>query len=245
MLVLSRRIGEEIVIGNDIRLRIAAIKGNSVRLAIAAPRQVPIHREEVHRLRHQFAANDRQPIDALPAARTGGTTMSKKKIVLATNDDDDIQLVRQAIEAAAPGAELFVVRDGEAALQYLLGDDDHPASRCDLLLLDWQLPQLDGLKVMRQLRWLYRDHVSALPPIVLISACHDGETVATAFRHGADGFLAAQSSTAPPFTDALQNTIRYWLAATIRPESQPRPLARRVALLPRNRVLNHPEPANS
>ena len=48
MLVLSRKIGEQIVIGQNIVLTVVAICGNRVRVAIDAPREVSIHREEVH-----------------------------------------------------------------------------------------------------------------------------------------------------------------------------------------------------
>ena len=54
MLVLSRKVGQEIVIGNHVRVRIAAIHGRQVRLAIAAPASVPVHREEIHRQRLEF-----------------------------------------------------------------------------------------------------------------------------------------------------------------------------------------------
>ena len=48
MLIFTRRIGEEIRIGNDIRVRIVDIKGKQVRLGIEAPPEVIIHREEVY-----------------------------------------------------------------------------------------------------------------------------------------------------------------------------------------------------
>jgi carbon storage regulator len=54
MLVLSRKIGEEIVIGEDIRVRVVAIQGNQIRLGFVAPRSVLIRREEL-------LANDRPP----------------------------------------------------------------------------------------------------------------------------------------------------------------------------------------
>ncbi|MFP4149830.1 MAG: carbon storage regulator CsrA [Nitriliruptoraceae bacterium] len=47
MLVLSRRLGESIVIGNEIVVRIVDVRGDQVRLGIEAPRDVQIHREEV------------------------------------------------------------------------------------------------------------------------------------------------------------------------------------------------------
>ncbi len=49
MLVLSRKRGERIVIGPNIELMIVDICGNKVRLAVAAPRDVSIHRQEVYR----------------------------------------------------------------------------------------------------------------------------------------------------------------------------------------------------
>ena len=55
MLVLSRKIGEPIVIGENIRLTILAIKGNQVRIGIDAPPEVRVDREEVARRIREFA----------------------------------------------------------------------------------------------------------------------------------------------------------------------------------------------
>ena len=49
MLVLSRRLGETLIIGDDIKISILGISGNQVRLGIAAPTEVSVHREEVYR----------------------------------------------------------------------------------------------------------------------------------------------------------------------------------------------------
>jgi carbon storage regulator len=47
MLVLSRKSGETIVIGDDIRVTVLEIRGNSVKLGLAAPREVPLRRAEL------------------------------------------------------------------------------------------------------------------------------------------------------------------------------------------------------
>jgi carbon storage regulator CsrA len=47
MLVLSRKVGEEIVIGNNIRVRVLAVQGGQIRLGFIAPREVTIQRQEL------------------------------------------------------------------------------------------------------------------------------------------------------------------------------------------------------
>jgi carbon storage regulator len=54
MLVLSRRVGEQIVIAGSIRLTIVAVKGDAVRLGIMAPPEVAVDRQEVHERRAEF-----------------------------------------------------------------------------------------------------------------------------------------------------------------------------------------------
>ncbi len=50
MLVLSRKPGEKIVIGDNIVVTVVEIKGGKIRLGIDAPSDVPVHREEIHQL---------------------------------------------------------------------------------------------------------------------------------------------------------------------------------------------------
>ena len=52
MLVLSRKKNESIVINNDITITIVEIRGDKVRLGIVAPREVPVHRQEVYEAIH-------------------------------------------------------------------------------------------------------------------------------------------------------------------------------------------------
>jgi carbon storage regulator len=51
MLVLSRKVGEEIVIGDNIRLMVVSIQGDRMRLGISAPKEVVVDRQEVHEKR--------------------------------------------------------------------------------------------------------------------------------------------------------------------------------------------------
>jgi len=48
MLILTRRVGETVIIGNDVDVTVLGVKGNQVRLGVKAPREVSVHREEIY-----------------------------------------------------------------------------------------------------------------------------------------------------------------------------------------------------
>ena len=47
MLILTRRVGETVMIGNDVTVTVLGVKGNQVRIGINAPKSVAVHREEI------------------------------------------------------------------------------------------------------------------------------------------------------------------------------------------------------
>lgn len=48
MLILTRRISESVIIGDDVKITVLGVKGNQVRLGIDAPKTVSVHREEIY-----------------------------------------------------------------------------------------------------------------------------------------------------------------------------------------------------
>ena len=52
MLILTRRVGETLMIGDDVKVTVLASKGNQVRIGIDAPRDVDVHREEIYNRIH-------------------------------------------------------------------------------------------------------------------------------------------------------------------------------------------------
>jgi carbon storage regulator len=70
MLILTRRVGETVVIGNDVTVTVLGVKGNQVRLGVNAPREVAVHREEIYeRIKREQAEDENQQPQAVGAGR--------------------------------------------------------------------------------------------------------------------------------------------------------------------------------
>ncbi len=55
MLILTRRVGESLVIGDEVNVTVLGIKGNQVRIGVNAPKTVSVHREEIYqRIQQEF-----------------------------------------------------------------------------------------------------------------------------------------------------------------------------------------------
>ena len=120
--------------------------------------------------------------------------MSARKTFLLVEDDAyDALFVETEFEKAHVKTDLQIVRDGVEARQYMEGQDhygdrqEHPLP--DVILLDLEMPRMNGFEFLEWLRSRSPD-AYRLIPVVVMSALPHAEDVERAHALGANGFLA-------------------------------------------------------
>jgi two-component system response regulator len=102
-----------------------------------------------------------------------------------------------------------VVRDGEEALEYLLGPGAGTPARPmpALVLLDLKLPKVDGLEVLRRIR---HDDRTRLLPVVILTSSSEEQDVVQGYGNGANSYIRKPVDFTQ-FTEAVANLGLYWL----------------------------------
>ena len=131
-------------------------------------------------------------------------------ILLAEDDPDDRLLTKEALAESRLANELRFVEDGEELMEYLQqrGRYAGPAktSRPGLILLDLNMPKLDGRQVLQQVR--KDEGLRSLPVVVLTTSKQEGD-ILSSYELGCNSFI-----TKPVGIDAFMRTVRelgsYW-----------------------------------
>lgn len=122
------------------------------------------------------------------------------KILLVEDNETDIWLFQEAFEALNIRHDLEIARDGERALARLRS---HPPP--DLILLDINMPKLDGFEVLEAVR---QHPMLCLIPVIMLSSSRDQRDVRRAHELGANSYLCKATQ---DFTDLVGDFDRYWL----------------------------------
>jgi CheY-like chemotaxis protein len=107
---------------------------------------------------------------------------SPLEVLLVEDADDDAELLARALVTRRPGTRIGVVHDGVEALKQLQGDGVDAVIAPKLIILDLNLPLLDGIEV---LRCLTADKRTARIPVVVLSGTCSPEDVGASRSYGA------------------------------------------------------------
>lgn len=124
-------------------------------------------------------------------------------ILLVEDTEDDIELTKRALKKNRLTNPLIVARDGQQALDYLLGDGELPA----IILLDLQLPKIGGLEVLRRLKAEPR---TRLIPIIILTSSREERDVVEGYSNGANSYIRKPVDFSQ-FTEAVRQLGLYWL----------------------------------
>jgi two-component system response regulator len=133
--------------------------------------------------------------------------MSRKHILLVEDSPDDEALTLRALKKNNILNEVTVARDGAQALEYLFNDPDaiqHPPC---LILLDLQLPKVDGLEVLRRIR---ADERTKILPVVVLTSSKMQEDILGSYRGGANAFVRKPVNFSD-FAAAMNAVGIFWL----------------------------------
>jgi two-component system, response regulator len=128
-------------------------------------------------------------------------------ILLVEDNPDDVVFTMRAFERNKISNQVVVAVDGEQALNYLLPDDDAKALTPALVLLDVNLPKVDGLEVLRRIRSHSR---TATLPVVVLTTSSEERDIVQSYRLGANSFVR-KPVTFGEFVEATKVLGIYWL----------------------------------
>jgi CheY-like chemotaxis protein len=128
-----------------------------------------------------------------------------RPILLVEDNPDDVTLTRRAMKKAGVVNTINVAEDGAQALELLLGDDSNQLPA--LVLLDLNLPKVDGLEVLRQIR---QHEQTAMLPVVILTTSKEESDLINGYKLGVNSYIQKPVNF-EDFTKAVSQLSLYWL----------------------------------
>ena len=137
--------------------------------------------------------------------------MSEKNILLVEDNEDDVLLTLRALKINRVGNEVEVVKDRAAALDYVFARGEYAQREGQplptVVLLDLNLPKVDGLEVLRRIR---ADDRTKLLPVVILTTSTEEQDLANSYELGANSYVRKPVEFGQ-FADAVRQLGLYWL----------------------------------
>jgi two-component system, response regulator len=150
------------------------------------------------------------------APDTEAITVAYGVILLVDDDARFAELTRAfLLKGEAGTTEVVVARDGVEAIEYLFHPERGPSEMPGLVLLDLNMPRMDGFGVLRKMRAAER---TMFVPVVMLTSSVHPEDVRSAYGLGANGYLDKLSD-GVPWNEMVQTVARYWLGINVTPNS--------------------------
>ena len=147
--------------------------------------------------------------------------MHNRTILLVEDNPDDVELTLRAFAKNRLAEDIVVARDGVEALDYLFGTGAHAgrdlSSLPRIVLLDLQLPKIDGLEVLRRLR---ADDRTRRLPVVVLTSSREQQDILRSYDLGANSFVRKPVDFVE-FIEAARQLGLYWLGLNEPPVSSP------------------------
>jgi two-component system response regulator len=133
--------------------------------------------------------------------------MTNRPILLIEDNPDDVSLTLRALKKNRILNDVTVAYDGAEALKCLFNEDGADRTSYGLVLLDLQLPKVDGLEVLRRMR---ADKQTQTTPVVILTSSRLEEDIAAGYRDGANAFVRKPVNFTE-FAEAINTLGMFWL----------------------------------
>lgn len=134
---------------------------------------------------------------------------NNKNILLVEDNKNDELLALRALSKSSVISNVSIARDGVEAVDFIFGDLNKDSCKTlpELILLDLNLPKLNGLEVLKRLK---SHELTAQIPVVIMSSSTEDSDINTSYKLGANSYLRKPVDF-NDFSALISNLAVYWL----------------------------------